>query len=78
MVAADTGEFTVLVLLELAPDVDSTDHSILINRTQDLVRISSVVLGSNHCPCQGDSTIQTINWVFRLCYLVNPDTFSYV
>uniref|UniRef100_A0A669CQX3 Reverse transcriptase domain-containing protein n=1 Tax=Oreochromis niloticus TaxID=8128 RepID=A0A669CQX3_ORENI len=42
--AADSGECTVLVMLDLTSAFDTVDHSIMINRLKDLFGITGVVL----------------------------------
>lgn len=44
LMAADTGEYTVLVILDLTSAFDTVDHSVMINRLKDLFRITGVVL----------------------------------
>lgn len=44
MMSADSGEYTVLVLLDLTSAFDTVNHTILINRLRDLVGMSGSVL----------------------------------
>uniref|UniRef100_A0A669E4F5 Reverse transcriptase domain-containing protein n=1 Tax=Oreochromis niloticus TaxID=8128 RepID=A0A669E4F5_ORENI len=44
LMAADSGEYTVLVLLDLSSAFDTVDHSIMINRLKNLFGITGVVL----------------------------------
>ena len=44
LMAADSGECTVLVLLDLSAAFDSIDHNFLINRLHNLVGLSGAVL----------------------------------
>uniref|UniRef100_A0A669E0K7 Reverse transcriptase domain-containing protein n=1 Tax=Oreochromis niloticus TaxID=8128 RepID=A0A669E0K7_ORENI len=44
LMAADSGEYTVLVLWDLSSAFDTVDHSIMINRLKDLFGITGVVL----------------------------------
>lgn len=44
MMSADSGEYTVLVLLDLTSAFDTVNHTILINRPRDLVGMSGSVL----------------------------------
>uniref|UniRef100_A0A669CXC1 Reverse transcriptase domain-containing protein n=1 Tax=Oreochromis niloticus TaxID=8128 RepID=A0A669CXC1_ORENI len=44
LMAADSGEYTVLVLLDLSSAFDTVDHSIMINRLENLFGITGVVL----------------------------------
>ena len=44
MLAADSGGYTVLVLLDLSSAFDTIDHNILSNRLHNMVRISGSVL----------------------------------